>query len=692
MSSIRQRVVCAVAVAMTVLAGTAGTAATALGAGSARTDPYGRAAALVAQMTLDEEILEAHSIMDSTHLRFAQGIPRLGIPNFEFTNGPAGVDEGRVGSASEHATALPAPISLAATFDPGLANQYGTTAGAETADWAYSMLEGPDLNIARMPLGGRTFEAFGEDPFLAGQIAANEVLGIQTQNVIANAKHYAVNEQETNRKTINEVMDERTLREIYLPAFEAVIKQGQAGSVMCSYPKLNGTFNCQNSHVLTQILKNEWGFKGFVMNDFTATHSTVADANAGHDFESITDRFFDAGLKAAVQSGQVSKARLDDMVTRRLGAWIASGSFDHPNTRRTIPAQQDGAVARSIAEQGMVLLKNSGGTLPLSTASLHRVALIGPYASSAMTGGTGSSHVNPTYTVSPRTGMQSRLGPGATVTVNTGRSLSSAAAAARAADVAVVMVGTTDGEGHDRTSLSLPGNQNALVSAVVAANPHTVVVIKSGSAVLMPWLSRVPAVLEAWYPGEEDGNAVADVLVGNANPSGKLPLTFPARAADMPANTPAEWPGVGGTATYSEGLDVGYRHYDQSSLTPLFPFGFGLSYTTFTYANLTVTAGPGSSATVAFDVTNSGARAGAEVAQVYVSFPAAAGEPPRQLKGFQKLSLQPGQTGHAQVQLDARAFSHWDTASSAWVVTPGSYQVLVGGSSRNLPLQGAVTE
>jgi beta-glucosidase len=689
MASLRRRLVIGVIAAVIAALGGSGGASA---ASAAPADPYARAAALVARMTLDEEVLEAHSIMDSTHVRFARGIPRLGIPNFEFTNGPAGVDSGRVGSGSEHATALPAPISLAATFDPALAHQYGVTAGAEAADWAYSLLEGPDLNIARMPLGGRTFEAFGEDPFLVGQIAAGETQGIQTQNVIANLKHYAVNEQETNRKTINEVIDERTLREIYLPAFQAAVVQGQAGSVMCSYPKLNGTFNCQDSHVLNQVLKSEWGFRGFVMNDFQATHSTVADANGGHDFESITDKFFDSALKSAVQGGRVSKARLDDMVTRRLGAWIASGSFDHPNTRRTIPAQQDGAVARGIAEQGMVLLKNAGGALPLDRTAVRRVALIGPYAGAAMTGGTGSSHVNPIYTVTPQAGMRSRLGSGSTVTVNSGGSLSSAAAAARAADVAVVMVGTTDGEGKDRTSLSLPGNQDALVSAVVAANPRTVVVLKSGSAVLMPWLSRVPAVLEAWYPGQEDGNAVADVLVGNANPAGRLPLTFPARASDMPANTAAQWPGAGGKATYSERLEVGYRHYDQRGLTPLFPFGFGLSYTTFGYANLAVTPGPAHTATVAFDVTNTGSRAGSEVAQVYVGFPSAAGEPPRQLEGFQKVTLAPGQTGRVQVALPASAFSHWDTAAGAWAVTPGSYQVLVGSSSRTTPLHGSVTE
>jgi beta-glucosidase len=690
MRPIRQLVVCALAAALAAAAG--GPVSASAAAPAPPKDPYARAAALVARMTLNEEILEAHSIMDSTHLRFARGIPRLGIPNFEYTNGPAGVDSGRIGSGSEHATALPAPISLASTFDTALANQYGVTAGAEAADWAYSLLEGPDLNIARMPLGGRTFEAFGEDPFLTGQIAASETLGIQTQNVIANPKHYAVNEQETNRKTINEVMDERTLREIYLPAFQAAIQQGQAGSVMCAYPHLNGTFNCQDAHVLTQVLKQEWGFKGFVMNDLGATHSTVADANAGHDFESITDNFFDSGLKAAVRSHAVSKARLDDMITRRLGAWIASGSFDHPNTRRTIPAQQDGAVARSIAEQGMVLLKNTGGTLPLSTTAGHRVALIGPYATRAMTGGTGSSHVNPIYTVSPQAGMQSRLGSGATVTVNDGSSVSAATAAARAADVAIVMVGTTDGEGHDRTSLSLPSGQDALVSAVAGANPHTVVVLKSGSAVLMPWLSQVPAVLEAWYPGEEDGNAVADVLVGNANPSGRLPLTFPARASDMPANTTAQWPGTGGRAIYSEGLQVGYRHYDQAGLTPLFPFGFGLSYTTFSYANLVVAPGAAHTATVAFDVTNTGSRAGAELAQVYVGFPTAAGEPPRQLKGFQKVRLGPGQTGHVQVQLPASAVSRWDTAASAWTVTPGAYTIEVGGSSRSIALRGTLTE
>jgi len=644
-----------------------------------------RAAAVVAQMTLDEKITELHGVQDSQHQRYVPGIPRLKVPPLRITNGPAGVGPSD-DRQQKPATALPAPISLAASFDTALAHEYGDITGAETRDLAHSLLEGPDINMARVPVNGRTFEGYGEDPYLAGQLAAADIQGIQRNGIIAEVKHYAANNQEANRFKVNEVVDDRTLHEIYLPQFEAAVKQGHTGSVMCSYPKVNGTYACENDVLLKTVLRDQWGFDGFVQSDFGAAHSTVPAALAGMDLEMPTGVYYADAMRQAVQGGQISESAIDTLLIRRYTVMIEFGLFDRPLTSSPIPAEQDGAFARTAAEQGTVLLKNTGNQLPLSASAVHSIAVIGPYAGAAHTGGGGSSHVVPLYTVKPVDGIQRRV---PTVSYSDGGDPAAAAALAAQSDVAVVMVGDNETEGSDRTSLALSGNQDQLVEAVAAANPHTVVVVKSGAPVLMPWLAKVPAVVEAWYPGEEDGNAVAAVLFGDVNPSGKLPISFPAAAGDVPASTPQQYPGVDGTAMYSEGLDIGYRWYQAKGIAPLFPFGYGLSYTSFRLGHLTVSQGNGQ-VTVSVDVTNTGQRAGADVAQVYVGDPTAAGEPPNQLKGFQKLSLRPGQTTHLTLHLDQRAFSVWDTATQAWRTVPGDYHIRVGDSSVNLPLNATV--
>jgi len=665
---------------------------------------------LVCQMTLDQDATELHGIQDANDYRVVPGIPALGIPLLNITNGPAGAANGGPGHEG-NSTALPAPIALAATWDVNLANTYGTVIGAEAKDLANGFVEGPDINIARTLQNGRTFEAYGEDPWLVGQIAVGTIEGIQSQGVIAESKHFAANNQETNRTTINEIIDERTLREIYLPQFEATVKQGNVGAVMCAYNQVNGTFMCENSQLLSGILKGEWDFQGFVTSDFGATHSTVNSANAGLDLEMPTGIYFASALESAVQGGQVFQATINNKLIRRFTTMTNFGIF--PNapgfTGISMAAQQaDGLIARQIAEAGMVLLQNTGGLLPLNAATLHTIALIGPYAGAAMTGGGGSSQVTPLYTVTPLAGIQNRVGGGVTVNYNDGSNTATAATAAAAADVAIVMVGDSETEGTD-DSISLSGNQNALVQAVVAAQPKTIVVMKSGTGILMPWASSVPAILQAWYPGEEDGNAVAAVLFGDVNPSGKLPLTIPVSASDPdpPADgsAPSQYPGVtvGGvpTATYSEGVFVGYRHYDQASITPAFPFGFGLSYTTFSFTNLSVnpasftfTNNPNQTVAVSFNVTNTGAVTGAEVAELYVAIPSpspAVPEPPKWLKGFQKISLTPGQMGQVQLTLNMRSFAYWDVTSESWLVAPGTYQIMVGDSSRNIILQTPVT-
>ncbi len=692
---------------------------------SSSTNYDARARDLVNQMTLEEKITELHGLGTKEHKRLVPGIPRLGIPPLKVANGPCGV-----GPGDEHtqlpATALPAPIALAASWDVGLAHQYGVVIGLEARDMGDDLLEGPDINIARNPQNGRTFEAFGEDPYLVGQMSVNEIHGIQSQGEIANVKHYAANNQETNRFNVNEIVDERALREIYLPAFEASVKQGQVASVMSAYPQVNGEYCCQNDELENQILKNEWGFQGFITSDFGAVHSTVPSAMAGLDLEMPNGKYFGSNLEEAVKSGEVPVSVIDDKLVRRFRTMMAYGLFDNPPPIKPVPTNDDGAISCQIAEQGMVLLKNDNNELPLNADNLHVIAVIGPYAAKAMTGGGGSSHVIPLYTVDPVPGIQNRVGTNVLVQFADGKNIDEAVSLAKNADVAIVMVGDRESEGHDHP-ITLAGNQDKLVEAVAAANPHTIVVLKTGTAVLLPWVDQVPALLEAWYPGEEDGNAVAAVLFGDVNPSGKLPLTFPKQLSDLPANTPAQYPGTNyitwelqtnestgavtprevtnNIAHYSEGIFVGYRHYDENNIQPQFPFGYGLSYTKFSHRNLNLSHRNRPPHTlyfktpesdfdkpvldVDFDITNTGDRPGEDVAELYLGLPSTPEipQPPRELKHFVKVPLQPGQTAHIRLELDGRSLACWDEDLGKWAILPGTYTVMVGSSSRDLPLQ-----
>lgn len=658
-----------------------------------------RAREIVSKMTLDEKISQLHGIRDDEKgiYRWVPGVPRLGIPGLQITNGPAGAGPGstRPPRPQVPATALPSPIAAAATWDRALAREYGAIAGEESKAIGNGLLEAPTINIVRIPQNGRTFEGYGEDPYLAGEMSVANIIGIQGAGIIANVKHYIANNQETDRFAINEEIDERTMREIYLPAFEASILRGHSASLMCAYPKINGTFNCENGLLLTNILKKEWRFDGFVTSDFGAVHSTIPSAMAGLDLEMPTGKYFGDDLKASVESGQVPMSVIDDKLVRRFRTMMRFGIFDDPPQPRPIPAKANGARARRIAEEGIVLLKNSGGLLPLDAHNIKSIALIGPMAMKAVTGGGGSSHVVPLYTVDPVDGIRTETASNTIVVAADGADLSHAVNTARAADVAVVMVGMIDTEGKDH-SLTLDGAQDKLIEAVAAANPKTIVVLKTGSAVLMPWLDKVSTVLEAWYPGEEDGNAVARVLFGEVNPSGKLPITFPRTLEDVPASTPAQYPGIDGLAHYSEGVFVGYRHYDAKNIRPLFPFGHGLSYTTFAYRNLRVSPMPATGKrpaklVVEADVQNSGNVEGAEVVQLYLGLPSlpAVPQPPRQLKGFQKVALKPGAKVHVRFIADARALSYWDVTTHTWKVPPGTYSVFVGSSSRDIRLQGS---
>jgi beta-glucosidase len=652
-----------------------------------------RARALVARMTLDEKIAQLHGIKDPTHFRYVPGIPRLGIPALTITNGPAGVSHGGV-SPPQHATALPAPIALAASWDVDLARRYGALAGEETRALGYDLLESPDVNIIRVPQNGRAFESFTEDPWLDSRLAVASIEGTQSVGVLANVKHYIANNQENGRRSVDEIVSERALREIFMPAFKASVQEADVASLMCAYPMVNGEFNCANGPLLDDVLKKEWKFRGFVISDYGAVHSTAPSALRGLDLEMPVGEYFDAPLKLAIEKGEVPIARIDDMLIRRYAQMIRFGLFAPQTQPKAIDVWKNGTEERAIAEQTIVLLKNDNAVLPLDGPKMKTIALIGSAALRAKNGGGGSSHVLPFYAIEPADGIEAHMPLSTHVNVFDGNDLAAAVAGAKAADAAVIMVGDDEAEGHDH-SIDLPAAQNALIEAVAKVNPRTIVVLKSGSAITMPWIDSVPAVLEAWYPGEEDGNAVADVLFGDANPSGKLPITFPRSAKDTLASNLAAYPGDGKTVQYSEGIEIGYRWYDTHHVDPLFPFGFGLSYTTFAYSDLKVTPGKPDTHTaqVSFRITNTGHRKGAEVAQLYVGFPSIASgdEAPHQLKGFRKLLLAPGASREVTVPLDASSFSYWSVADHTWHIQPGTYTISAGSSSRDLPLKESIS-
>ncbi|HWG62714.1 MAG TPA: glycoside hydrolase family 3 C-terminal domain-containing protein [Streptosporangiaceae bacterium] len=794
-----------------------------------------RVSQVMAQMTLDQKISMVHGT-SGPYVGNIAAIPSLCIPALKLEDGPAGVADGMNG-----VTQLPAPVSAAASWDPSVTQQYGSVVGAEEWGKGANVNLGPTVNIVRDPRWGRAFESYSEDPYLAGQLGVGYIQGVQSQGVLAQVKHWAVYNQETNRNTPsdNAIISARTMHEIYMPQFQAAVQQGGASSVMCSYSTINGTYACENPYI-NNVLKQQWGFPGFITSDWGATHSTVASANAGLDMQMPDDSYFGAPLKQAIQNGQVPTSRLDDMVSRILTEMFRFRLFERtqtgtPSSVVTSPAHI--ATARSIAEQGTVLLQNNGGALPLDTSKVHSIAVIGADAGqNAQTAGGGSASVNPSNVITPLQGITSRAGSGinvsyargpapdgslptvpasafdsplsaqfynnmtlsgspvatrtdpnvdfnwngqspqsgvnptqwsatwsgtitpqttgtytfsltsddgsrlfvngqqiidnwrdqaantetGTVSLTAGQQatikveyyqdgggsslnlgweppgqdpISQAVATAKAADVAVVFASNFESEGSDLNSIDLPGQQNQLISAVAQANPNTIVVLNTGSAVTMPWLSQVKGVLEGWYPGEQDGNAIASVLFGDVNPSGHLPITFPQSLSQVPASTTAQWPGTNGQVQYSEGLDVGYRWYADKGITPLFPFGYGLSYTSFAFHNLSVSPSSTTSrgtVTASADVTNTGSRAGADVAQLYVGDPRAAGEPPQQLKGFQKVTLAPGETKRLSFRLDPSAFAHWDDTTSAWAVSDGSYKIMVGDSAGNLPLTSSV--
>ena len=646
-----------------------------------------RATLLLAQMTFSEKAAMVSGTAGPTGSNYVGNIAnntRLGIPWLFLNDGPAGL---RLSDTST--TAFPAPIDIAASWDVALARQYGSQMGAQCRGKGVGVLLGPMMNMARVYEDGRAFEGYGEDPYLAGAMAAAEIPGIQSQGVIATAKHFVCNDQEINRTTVSADVDQRTLQEIYEAPFRASVRAG-VGAVMAAYNLVNSVHACELP-ALNTTLKKSYGFNGWIMSDWGANFSTVGGMNNGLDMDMYCNTFTANNITAAIQSGNVPASELDGMVLRILTTMFQFGLFDNPPTGKlssTVTNSANVLFARNAAAEGMVLLQNNGGVLPLSS-SVHSIAVIGSVAStSSISVGGGSASVNLPYNITPLAGIISRAGAGVAI----GYSAVFSQSLVQTSQVAIVCVGQQTSEGSDRSNLSLPSSQDALISAVAAANPHTIVVMYESSATLMPWAGQVVGIVMAWYPGQENGNALAQVLFGDVNPSAKLPVTIPVSSNQVPTSATAQWPGINLHASYSEGLEIGYRWYDANNVTPLFPFGFGLSYTTFGYSNLTVSAvSPSGQVQIGFDLTNTGGRMGAEVPQLYLGFPLAAGEPPKLLKGFQKISLSPGQTQHVTFNLDWEDLANWDPVARGWIVTPGSFQVMAGASSRDIRLTGAFT-
>jgi beta-glucosidase len=776
--------------------------------------------------------IEKLSIIGGVRDFYIRAVPRLGIPEIKMADGPLGVRN------YGPSTAYPATIGLAAAWDGDLARAFGAAVGSDARARGVAIMLGPAVNINRVPQNGRNFEYLSEDPYLAGAVATQIVNGIQSQGVVATVKHFAANNQETGRDTVDVRVSERALREIYLPAFRAAVEQGHAWAVMSAYNRLNGTYCTANDWLNNTVLKGDWGFKGVLMSDWGAAHDTLGVANGGLDLEMPSGAFMNpAALQPLIDSGKVSQATIDDKVRRILRLEIANGFLDRPQETSSIPKDdpRSAAVALKIAREAIVLLKNEHNALPLAGKRIKRIVVIGPNATGFPAGG-GSAHVEPFHYVSVLDGLRKAAtkaridaipGPGpellarlvatatyegplklefltgdwhnrkvvtstadaridhdwagrppaagvdlanywarwsgtirapssgkyifivqnhgnvnvnvdgkdiieswsnpndalyAELTLEAGKSYPVAvevhydnqgspavrfawgaapplltaeeAERVRSADAVVVCAGFNimlEGEGSDRP-YELPSDQTELIRRSAALNPRTIVVLNSGGVVATAdWIGHVPALLQAWYPGQEGGTAVAEIITGAVNPSGRLPITYEKRREDSPSF--GNYPGTNGRVNYAEGILVGYRWFDAKGVAPLYPFGFGLSYTTFSYGKFHVDPTGDGRWAVSFQVTNNGTQGGSEVSQVYVSPPVTskAGRPIRELRGFSRESLATDQSISVTIILDRSAFSYFDERKHAWVVEPGSYTVEVGSSSRSIILGGPVS-
>jgi beta-glucosidase len=693
---------------------------------------------LLGRMTLQEKV----AMLSGAD--WMQSVPnqRLGIPSIKMADGPLGIrswagPSAETGAATARTkvltTAFPAGVAMAATWDTELVQAEGKAIAQEVKAVGRDMILGPTVNINRTPLWGRNFEGYGEDPYLTSRLAVAYIEGVQSEGVIATVKHFAANNQEFERHRINAVVDERALQEIYFPAFKAAIEEAGVWSVMSAYNKLNGTYCAENPFLLKDVLRKQWGFKGFVVSDWGSTYSTAATVNAGMDLEMPGGAPMEDWLKRPktreagngsgwlaaqkvmpdISQGKISAATINDNVGSMLRVMIASGEFDKPGTASgEIDTPEQRALARKAATESIVLLKNEGGLLPIDPSKIHSLVVIGPNAAVARTGGGGSSLVTPPYSISPLKGIQDRAGQRLQVSYALGVSMEGedpnkdtpqareqlrkeAVGAAGKADAAIIVVGRypkLESEDFDIKSLDLPAGQDELIEAVAKANKNTVVVINAGGPVIMSkWMAQAPAIVDMWYGGQEGGNAVADVLFGGANPSGKLPVSFVKEWKDSPAY--GHYPGENLQVDYAEGIYVGYRYFDKRKIEPLFPFGYGLSYTKFDYSDLNISpdrTALGKPVEVSLRVRNSGSRPGAEVVELYLhDGHASVDRPIQELKGFRRIELAPGESKTVSFTLDRSATAFYSTAQRDWMTEPGKFDVFVGSSSRDIRMSGS---
>ncbi len=634
---------------------------------------------------------------------YVPGIARLGIPRQWQTDAGMGVATQGSAAVKRERTALPSGLAMAASWDPSVAEAGGRMIGEEAHASGFNVMLAGSVNLQRDPHCGRNFEYAGEDPYLAGVMAGAQIAGIQSQHVISTLKHYAVNAQETDRNAGDSILDPGAARMSDLLAFELALERGRPGAVMCAYNKLNGTYACENAWLLTQVLRKDWGFSGYVLSDWGAVHSSAKAANAGLEQASgfpFDDRpYFGTLLRQAVESGEVSRARLDEMAGRVLFAMFENGLFEHPPKIRAIDFEKNGALSQHAAEQGIVLLKNEEQILPLAQ-SVKTVAMIGGYADRGVLSGGGSSQVYPRgknavpdlqpsswpgpvmyFPSSPLIELR-RAAPHTQITFDPGTKQQDAVALAKRSDVAIVFVTQWTTETLD-VPVVLPDDQDDLIRAVAAANPKTIVVLETGGPVLMPWAKEVGAIVQAWYPGTQGGRAIARVLSGAANPSGRLPFTIPLRRVDW---RHPDLPKAG-KVHYEEGATVGYKWFDQQQLTPRFEFGSGLSYTTFAYAELALKPLE-RTLEVTFSVENTGENAGQAVAQIYVA--GKGWEAPQRLAAFAKVALEAGEKKLVSLRVDPRLLAIWNEKSGGWKIAPGSYEVRLGSSSRRVHQRGTI--
>ncbi len=683
-----------------------------------------RADLVLKQMTLEEKIGMIHgegmagwgkpnqyALLGNGGAGFTLGVDRLGIPIIQMSDAAYGVRSSAMNG--RYSTALPSNLGAAASWDTDAACQYGALIGRELRAQGYNMTLGGGVNLTREPRNGRTFEYQGEDPILAGTLVGNRIRCEQAEHVIGDIKHYAVNDQESGRNEVNAIISKRALQETDLLAFHIGIEIGNPQAVMCSYNAINGDFACENKYTLTDVLRNQWGFKGFVLSDWGGTHSTEKASAAGLDNEEPGEVFYGAAYKQAVQDGKIPMSELDEHVHRILRAEFAAGLVDHPVHKSVVDVFGDLAIARHIEEQSIVLLRNQNHQLPLSM-SVPSIAVIGDHADMGMLSGGGSAQVDPPGQPSARWGQHvwfptsplksiQAMAPQAKVSFASGADPAAAAALASQSDVAIVFVNQWSSEGMDLHDLTLPDHQDDLVAAVAKANPHTVVVLENATAVTMPWVNQVAGIVVAWFPGSDGASAVANVLFGKVNPSAKLPITFPLSIADLPHPTLVMPPPHSEAAApvqrhvltsptfsvnYDEGVKIGYKWYDAEKKPVLFPFGFGLSYTTYSYSGLKVT--PGEKPSVTFTVKNTGSRAGVEIAEVYAALPASANEPPKRLVGWSRVALNPGESKEVTLSIDPMYLSIFDEAANQFKMVPGNYTFMAGDSSQSLALHRSV--